>query len=102
MARKKSNATSKSTSPPRTRNGKLAKPKPNLSKLTKLAATKTKQFLHSENTTGKYDGYVKRGKEFLASFVEDEGNAEARRKASHGQGLSVDGEEEIEGDQSMW
>jgi hypothetical protein len=101
MARKKSNATSKTTGPSRTCNGKLAKPKPSLSKLTKLAASKTKQFLHSENTTGKYDGYVKRGKEFLASFVEDEGNTEARRKASHVQGLSADGEEEIEGDNML-
>lgn len=90
----------KSTRSPRVRTKKSAEPKPSLSKLKELATAKTKQFLHSENTTEAYDGYVKRGKEFLAMFVEEEGNAEANWKARPGQGLSGDGEEEIQKDQN--
>jgi len=64
-------------------------------KLKELVESKTKQYLHSENTTEKYDGYIKRAKEFLASFVQDEDKAVAEWKAQPIQGLSADGEDEI-------
>jgi hypothetical protein len=82
-------------------NKSTTQPKPYLPKLKELAAKKTKQYLHSKNTTEAYDGYVKRGKEFLASFVETEGNAKASWKARPSQGLSGDGEDEIKEDNTL-
>lgn len=91
----------KSTCSSQARSRKAAGPKPNLSKLKELTASNTKQYLHSNNTTEKYDGYVKRGKEFLASFVASEDNAEVSWKAQHTQGLSGDGKDEIRVDETI-
>lgn len=62
-----------------------------------LAAAKTKKYLKSGNTTEAYQGYIKRGKEFLASFFNEEHEAEGIWKAGLEQGLSGDGESEIDG-----
>lgn len=43
--------------------------------LTKLAIDGTKQYLHARKTTEAYDGYVKRGKEFLLSLLAGEQSA---------------------------
>jgi hypothetical protein len=66
-----------------------------ISTLQKLAAAKKKQYLHSDNTTGKYNGYVARGKEWLASFSEAEQEAESKWKAGLRHGIFAEGEDEI-------
>lgn len=76
-------------------------PQSRLSTLKKLAHSKKKQFLHAESTTEKYDGYIKNAKEWLQSFFVEEDEAESKWKAGSGQGLSGEGEEEIDGMESM-
>ena len=66
-----------------------------LATLWKLATIKKKQYLHSDNTTEKYNGYVTWGKEWLASFSMEEQEAESKWKATPG-GLSAEGENEID------
>lgn len=52
---------------------------PNISpaELLELGATQTKEHLHSKNTTGKYNGYIKRGRDMLVSICDgrDQGGA---------------------------
>jgi len=69
-------------------------PSSSLATLRKLASDKKRQYLHSNNTTEKYDGYVARGKEWLASFSEEQ-EAESKWKSASLQGLSSEGEDEI-------
>ena len=70
-------------------------PSSSLATLRKLASDKKRQYLHSNNTTEKYNGYVARGKEWLASFSEEEQEAESKWKSASLQGLSSEGEDEI-------
>lgn len=70
-------------------------PSSSLATLQKLASDKKKQYLHSNNTTEKYDGYVARGKEWLAFFSEEEQEAESKWKSASLWGLSSEGEDEI-------
>jgi hypothetical protein len=90
-------ATAKGIRLKRSTSKKSAGPSASLSTLRKLATTKKKQYLHSDNTTGKYDGYIARAKEWLAAFSKEEHEAESKWKAAPGQGLSAEGEEEFEG-----
>jgi hypothetical protein len=104
MAARKTKSTSKKSTETRAKRGASKTsigPQSSLSTLKKLAHTKKKQYLHSENTTEKYDGYVKRGKEFLQSFFEEESEAEANWKAAADKELSGDGEEEIDEDENL-
>jgi len=107
-ATKKKASPTNQNQPPRSRGKGTSKksigPRSSISTLNKLARTKTKQFLHSEATTEKYDGYVKQAQEFLESFFAEENEAEAKWKAGKagvGHRLSGDGEEEIDEDESL-
>ena len=92
---------SKTSSRKRAATKKSAGPASSLSGLQQLAKAKIKQHFHSEATTENYDGYIKRGKAWLASFFQEEHEAEARWKAGSGQGLLGEGEEDINRSESM-
>jgi hypothetical protein len=73
---------------------KASKAKANLTSLAQLAEEQAALHRKAANTTENYSGHIRRGREFLAGFVREEGNAENTWRAGEGPRMSGDGEEE--------
>jgi hypothetical protein len=67
---------------------------PNVTSLAQLADEQAALHRKAANTTENYNGHIRRGREFLASFVSEEQNAERTWQAGEGPRMSGDGEDE--------
>lgn len=90
----KSKKPTKGVQKSRAKTSKTGAAQPNLTSLTQLAEEQATLHRKAANTTENYSGHVRRGREFLASFVSEEGNAENAWRAGEGPRMSGDGEEE--------
>ena len=90
---------SKNKSKPSKKSTKKASPKQTYASIQKTATNAKKKHGKAESTTNGYDGHVRRGIEWLATFAQEEQErVEERWQAEEGEKLSVDEEDEDDED----